>query len=364
MVHSRCVDHTRPVLDARYPGALVVERAGDGTLTLILEMPFERYLQGIAEVPPSWPIAALEAQAVAARSYALAQTGWTGAPGESLRAPICSTDACQVYAGLPIHPSLAAEPWVDAVRRTGGQVLVSDGRPANTLYFSTSNGRTYGNDVVFGGAPLPYLRPVVERDDGASPEAHWHATISLRDLARFLAAAGDWPAGRAISNARRDGASVTVSGHGITRTVDVSTWRADVNAWAHCLEPGRYPGPGASGARMPITVPSSWFALATRRGSAVLTGRGWGHGVGMVQWGAYGKAKRGLSYRRILAFYYGGLRPVRIREPTSIRVIVASGLTSLTMHGSAPLIVNGRPAGTAGLTVTGGERLTVLAGRA
>ena len=82
---------------------------------------------------------------------------------------------------------------------------------------------------------------------------------------------------------------------------------------------------------MPLTVPSPWIAVTTRHG-AVLTGRGWGHGVGMVQWGAYGKARRGLSYRRILGFYYGGLRPVRIREPGSIRVIVASGLTSVEVQ--------------------------------
>ena len=67
-----------------------------------------------------------------------------------------------------------------------------------------------------------------------------------------------------------------------------------------------------------------------------MTGRGWGHGVGMVQWGAYGKATHGWSAGRILAFYYGGLRPRRFPEPGLIHVEVASGLTSLRLHASGP----------------------------
>src|SRR5262245_25804853 len=84
-VASRCVRYRRPRLAARYPGALSVRRAEDGTLSLTLTLAFEDYLKGIAEVPPSWPPAALQAQAIAARSYALATTGWEGAEGETLK---------------------------------------------------------------------------------------------------------------------------------------------------------------------------------------------------------------------------------------------------------------------------------------
>ena len=99
---SRCVRPERPTLAARYPGTLSVERSGDGTLALTVTLPFERYLEGIAEVPPSWPRAALEAQAIAARSYALATTGWSGSQGETLATPICATTSCQVYRGIPV----------------------------------------------------------------------------------------------------------------------------------------------------------------------------------------------------------------------------------------------------------------------
>src|SRR5918995_289033 len=168
---------------------LRVRRGEEGLLTLTVTVLFERYLEGIAEVPPSWPRAALEAQAVAARSYALASTGWTGEEGASLDEPICATASCQVYRGIPVPPDPTHRRWVRAVRRTSGRVLLHGGRPATTFYFSTSNGQTYGNEDVFGSAPLSYLRPVTERDDGESPTSRWRVRLPFGDLTAFLRAA-------------------------------------------------------------------------------------------------------------------------------------------------------------------------------
>ena len=190
---SNCKHTQRGKLEARYPGRLAVRSADDGTLSLTLTLPFERYLEGIAEVPPSWPAAALDAQVIAARSYALARIGWTGQQGETLQTPICATSDCQVYGGIPVPPTPDILRWDAAVQRTRGKVLLYDDRPADTVYFSTSNGHTYGNDQVFGSAPLPYLRPVIERDDGASPTSRWRVPLPFRDLARFLHAGGLWP---------------------------------------------------------------------------------------------------------------------------------------------------------------------------
>ena len=193
MSSSSCKDAEQPRLVARYPGSLAVRRADDGTLSVVVTLPFEAYLEGIAEVPPSWPAAALEAQAVAARSYALATTGWSGEQGATLDTPICSTTSCQVYRGIPVEPVTGIGRWYAAVRRTTGLVLLSDGRPADTVYFSTSNGQTYGNEDVFGSAPLPYLRPVVERDDGASPTSRWQVADRVprpRDVPRRARARG------------------------------------------------------------------------------------------------------------------------------------------------------------------------------
>jgi stage II sporulation protein D len=340
---------------ARYPGTLSVVRASDGTISLTATLPFERYLEGIAEVPPSWPMAALEAQAIAARSYALATTGWSGSQGEPLTTPICATTSCQVYEGIPVPPEADVRRWYHAVRATSGEVLLYDGRPAETVYFSTSNGHTYGNDQVFGSAPLPYLRPVVERNDGASPTSHWQVRLPYGDLATFLHTAGDWPNGRSISTVHLSGSTVVVSGGGTSRSMDLGTFRDAVNAWGPCLEPARYPPPS-----LPVTIPSEWLTLSSRPGAVVVTGRGWGHGVGMVQWGAYGKAKLGESAAQILAYYYGGLRPTSYPEPGLIHVRVAGGLTSLRIVPSGSgATLDGQPLGPGAVSIMGGSRLTV-----
>jgi hypothetical protein len=171
----------------------------------------------------------------------------------------------------------------------------------------------------------------------------------------FLRDDGLW-AGPAIERTSQHGDQLAIAGGGTVAQTSRSDFRSALDASAPCLEPSKYPTGG-----LPQTIPSVWFSAASAAGSLHVEGRGWGHGVGMVQWGAYGKARRGLSYRRILGFYYGGLRPVSIREPGSIRVIVASGLTSVQVRASAPLAVDGRPTGATALIVSGGERLTVSA---
>jgi stage II sporulation protein D (peptidoglycan lytic transglycosylase) len=342
---------------ARYPGALSVKSADDGTLSVVVTLPFEKYLEGIAEMPPSWPPAALQAQAIAARSYALAHIDWSGQQGAAVQQAICATTECQVYGGIPVPPSKDIGRWDAAVRQTEGQVLLYSGSPADTVYFSTSNGHTYGNDQVFGSAPLPYLRPVAEHDDGASPTSHWRVPIPFRNLATFLTAGGVWPSGKQISSVHSAGSSVVVTGAGTSKPIDAGTFRDTVNTWAPCLEPGRYP----TGA-LPATIPSDWYGVASGHSAAVATGRGWGHGVGMVQWGAYGKAKRGWSADRILAYYYGGLVPQGYPEPGLIHVIVATGLASLGVEApTGGATINGQPFSAGTVTLTGNAG-TVTAG--
>jgi len=356
---SRCVDAERPSLDGDYPGTLAIRTDDDGTLTATVTITFQQYLEGIAEVPPSWPTAALEAQVIAARSYVLARTGWSGQQGGSLDTPICGTADCQVYGGIPHPRPPGMTRWYRAVRETRGQVLLFGGRPADTVYFSTSNGRTYGNDEVFGSSPLPYLRPVTERDDGASPLSRWQVELPVDDLTTVLRAAGAWPEGAAIAEATVVGSTVRVVGGGRTRTVDASTLRDAVNTWAPCLMPRRYPSDG-----LPVTIPSGWFGMSASPRGLVVSGRGWGHGVGMVQWGAYGKARRGWSASQILAFYYGDITPKRFPEPGTMQVVVATGLRSMTVKPSgAGALVGGQRLGGGALRIEGGAEVTVSSAR-
>ena len=355
---SRCVDAERPTFDGRYPGTLSVRTADDGTLTATVTITFQEYLEGITEVPPTWPRAALEAQVIAARSYVLSRTGWAGQQGGDLDTPICGTSECQVYGGIPQPRPAGMHRWYQAVRDTRGQVLLYGGRPADTVYSSTSNGHTYGNDEVFGSAPLPYLRPVVERDDGASPLSRWRVEVPSRDLATVLRADGVWPVGAPITSVRVQGSTVRLIGGGETRTVDASGVRDALNTWASCLLPQRYPTDG-----LPTTVPSGWFTLSSGPGGLEIDGRGWGHGVGMVQWGAYGKARAGWSASRILAFYYGGLTPRRYPEPGTMHVVIATGLRSMTVKPSGPgATIGDRTLGTRPISIEGGDQVTASTG--
>ncbi|MGH2651203.1 MAG: SpoIID/LytB domain-containing protein, partial [Actinomycetota bacterium] len=223
--------------------------------------------------------------------------------------------------------------WVDAVEATAGEALMYAGEPASTFYFSTSNGRTYSNSEVWGSDPLPYLPSVKEQDDGESPLSRWSVTVPFDDLARFLGLAGLWPGG-SIQTVDQSGGRVVIEGGGSNVSLTKSELRSALNAEAPCRAPSRYPTSEPDGYRLPLTVPSIWYRARQDGRGLLMTGRGWGHGIGMVQWGAKGKADLGMSYEEILGFYYGGLTPQPIDVPGTIRILVASGLRTVTVDPS------------------------------
>lgn len=357
-VDSPCVLDAQPLLHARYSGTIEVGRDTDGKLFVVGELPFEEYLKGIAEVPRTWPLAVLKAQVVAARSYALAHMAYPDTTGDRLGYQLCATDACQVYRGLGVSGGPYGHRWERGVESTAGEVLLHDGRPADTLYSSTSPGYTIGNEDVFGSDPLPYLRPVTEEDDGESPVSRWRVRLPHADVRRFLQRAGHW-GDEPVTTVTLGRTNVVVKGGEATERLDPAHFRSHINEWAHCLDPGTYPAIDTDGSRLPQSVPSRWFDMTADGDGVVLEGRGWGHGVGMVQWGAYGKAKRGLSYHEILAFYYGGLRPEPYDGPDTIRVGIAVGLESVKISAAGEASVVGRDPGRGPWQVTGGNRLRV-----
>ena len=166
--HVAVLDCARAPLtfDGReYHGTLVLWSRGGG-VSVVNGLPLDTYLRGVvpSESPSHWPLAALEAQAVAARSYALAElhpTSWYD---------LVPTTADQVYGGVR-----AERPRSDhAVYATLGQVLTWDGQVARTYYSSSSGGRTESvEDAWPGSAPIPYLRSVPDPYDGYSPHHDW-----------------------------------------------------------------------------------------------------------------------------------------------------------------------------------------------
>lgn len=141
-------------------------------------MPLETYLLGIYEMPESWPPAALEAQAIAARSYALAYTN-NGAN------PICTSQSCQVY--KEPHKSGA---WKTAVEKTAGKVIVSGGTVVTAWYSSTDGGYTFANNDVWGGSQRGWTKRTRDTNGDVSSFEDLRSKSYDRDSPCLYAAQG------------------------------------------------------------------------------------------------------------------------------------------------------------------------------
>jgi hypothetical protein len=123
-----------------YRGTVEVRPNGRG-LAVVNELGLEDYVRGIDEVPPSWPAAVLQAQAIAARTYAAHKAAATDAtPWRAVGADICATSTCQVYRGLDAERKAQGSGWLPAVEATAGRALIEGGRPIMASYSATANG--------------------------------------------------------------------------------------------------------------------------------------------------------------------------------------------------------------------------------
>jgi SpoIID/LytB domain protein len=301
-----------------------VELAADGQV--INELGTERYVAGVAEMPSRWPLEALKAQAVAARTYAW----WSAEHGAHTGFDLCATTACQVFRGAEVVLD-GGQRWEEAVAATAGEVLVApDGGPILARYFSTSGGRTYANEEVFpASGPRDYLVAIDDPYDEVSPYHRWQVRFTREEFDEVLSRGERLVAAVPVAEVERTGdvddvtAGFRVTGrNGTVVEVGAVELRDFLSLVAPDRFPDRFPSRRADGLRpLPSTVPSSRFTVDVDDDEVVLEGRGWGHGVGMGQYGARGRAEDGADHRAILAAYYGGLQPTRPAElPERIRV--------------------------------------------
>jgi stage II sporulation protein D len=297
-------------------GTLELRRDGE-RVRPIVELDLETYLLGIAEMPASWHEEALQAQAIAARTYA-----WRSIERGTFEGfDICATTACQVFRGAElVADGGVGLRWAEAVAATAGQALLDgDGEPILARYFSTSGGRTFANEEAFpSSGPFPYLVSIDDPDDAVSPYHRWTVRFTREEF-DAIAARGD-NLGRVtpIASATRVGdvedprASIRFTGrNGRVVEVRAIALRDFLSTYAPREFPDRFPGPREDGERrLPTTVPTTRFEIEVTADEVVLRGRGWGHGVGLGQYGALGRAERGQTHREILAAYYGGIEPV------------------------------------------------------
>ncbi len=308
-----------------FAGPLTVT-AHDGGMAVVEETSLEGYLEGIREVPFEWPEAALQAQVVAARTY----LAWTLARGRSSNGArydydICATTACQVYAGVPFDAG--SDRWRAAVKATDQEILVYQGSPAQALYSSTSGGRTRSvEDVFVGSPPLPYLEGVESALED-SPFVEWEVVVTAGQLRSILDTAGKpvgFPYEVTVEQAADgDGPwEVVVAGTDAVRRFDTWEFRVLMNGNAPDVFPDDFPSERPDGRRYPQVVLSPTYEIQRRVDSIatpfgdlpilfryVLDGNGWGHLVGMSQYGAKAMADAGRRLRRHPAAFLRRLDP-------------------------------------------------------
>ncbi|HEY6099912.1 MAG TPA: SpoIID/LytB domain-containing protein, partial [Anaeromyxobacter sp.] len=322
------VEHERsPTARARedrtYRGRLYVTLDAEGALAAVHGVTLEELLRGIvpSEMPGSSHLEALKAQAVTARSNVLAQIGMRHLTDPFM---LCAEVHCQAYRGEAARTARTDE----AVRATHGEALFdrADRTLVDAVYSAMCGGHGEDNDKVWGHAPSPSLRGRPDLPPGEA--ARWKGGLSEEArLREFLAAAPDaycrrpaaarkdrfrWERRLPASDLDRLVASLAV-GH-VKRLAIPSR---GVSGRARLLvvegEAGETEVAGELRIRRLLgNLPSAMFVVEEGADGVVLRGGGWGHGAGMCQWGAVGRAEEGQGYREILRAYYSGAEVARV----------------------------------------------------
>lgn len=297
----------------RYRGELWFSATDSGVL-VVNRVPVEDYLRGVVplELGTRQPAdhAALEAQSVAARTYTYARVPSVGKPEPLSGWHMLSTVTNQVYGGAD-----AEHPVVDqAIARTAGYVLQYAGVLIDAPYYSSCGGRTaVPRDAWREGRDQPYLRSTPDTDPmtgnpycDINPRNHW--TAELNDIQVNDAVRRALEAQGARNPAALRVREVMIAERTASGRVDAlvfRTERGDVTIQARDVRAVLRDARGA-------ILSSTYFSIDRQMQSGgrltglILRGHGNGHGVGMCQWGAIGRARAGQDARTILRFYYPG----------------------------------------------------------
>ena len=258
--------------DRWYRGRTRLVRQGNG-ITAINYVDLEQYLYSVvgAEAVASWPLEALKAQAVAARSYAL----YKRSTAQNSLYDVDTTIGTQVYKGLDSEFTTTHE----AVNGTNGQIMTYGGKVILAAFHASSGGHTENVEDIWV-SPLPYLRGVVDYDQ-QSPVFQWTEVFSPEEISTLLGTVGK------IKTMIPD----KTTPHGRVITMKVIGDRG-INI--------------VTGAklRQVLNLRSTLFRVRTTGNAIQVYGRGFGHGLGLSQWGAYSLAKQGVQYPQILGHYY------------------------------------------------------------
>lgn len=258
-----------------YKGFIDVRRDQNG-LHFITELPFEKYIEGVvvSEIGKDWNMEAMKAQAVISRTYAVYQKGLNA--GKDYH--ITSSVLHQVYKG-----DNADETVGRAVKETTGEILTYEKKPVETFYHSTCTDKTELPEEVWGKS-YPYLKSVSCMDKN-SPYEHWVRRFSVAEIEKALNIKGI--KGISISSFTSTGRVKML--RVVTESSELEVKAVDLRKLLGYKE-----------------LPSTQFSVSITGSEVVFEGSGYGHGVGLSQWGALELANEGKNYKEILQYYYPG----------------------------------------------------------
>jgi stage II sporulation protein D len=272
----------------RYRGALILRLDPGQTVSVVEEVPLEDYLEGVLphEMDPGWPLEALKAQAVVARSFAYANRGKFKKDGFDLTADTRS----QMYRGT----TAVNENVRKAVTSTHGEVLGWHGQLLRVYYHACCGGHTENAAEVWGGDPKatpPPLRGVRDPWCAPSPQMHWTAYFAWQDVMTAFEEHANLPGPlKSLKIDRRDVAGFVKGFIARAGKATLSVKAADLRT--------------SLGAADLKSVKIS--RLIVKKKGVEFVGAGSGHGVGLCQWGARMQAAKGRTYEQILSFYFPG----------------------------------------------------------
>jgi stage II sporulation protein D len=270
-----------------YRGSMEISEEPDGTLTVINDVDLEDYVMGVVagEVPKNWPLEALKAQAIAARTFAVLKREEARAAGNTY--DLENTALFQMYQGSGIINDNIQK----AVSETSEEIITYDNQPIEAFFHSNCGGETSDAKSVWS-QDKPYLQSVRCDYGNQGPHYRWKAEILIPDLVRELRAAGMKIGDVVEINPidRDDSGRIKqlgiVDSDGQMRTIKSSTFRMALG---------------------PDLIRSTNFEAHVENDRVVFNGLGWGHGVGLCQEGACGMAMMGFNAFEILRYYYRGI---------------------------------------------------------
>lgn len=268
----------------------------------VVTVDMETYVRCVvaSEMPSSFEIEALKAQSVAARTYAAAKIIKYDEkkPDAHPKAAVCNTTHCQVYMSEKELSSIHGDDWEKegwkkikkACSQTEGELLYYNSELVmQPLFFSSSGGQTENSEDVFSGA-YPYLVSVDSPYEEGATHQDEEKKLSIGDFAEKVRTA--YPE-KNVGNVRRETIKI------LTRTSGGRVDQMQVGDGTEGVLRG-------TEVRSALGLSSALFKISFSGDYVVFTSSGFGHGVGMSQYGANGMAKEGAGYREILAHYYSG----------------------------------------------------------